>query len=383
MVMFTAFAPPAFPRMAHDDAEARVRELSNRPLSEVALLATVDVANATYYQTASDRVAPEDLTTLRAAIRELAAAHGYPNQQARGHSLVFDQQLSVLLVEQLNILPADAAEEGVWSFLTLNVCPDVALWRYPNNLNVNGEVRENYERLVGKPRNVFRRAWWRGYVLGPQLSSQLLEDESVGIMERPSIGGSPRLARAVATEHLNQVGRGGIRSRQDLLRDAIKRLRRRMGQISVHSLTDLQLNTLVRTAFDAARSATSPLAEASGNASASEIYLFRTLVGELWARLEPNITEVEWSTMTELLEDIHKHRDELAGNRDLAVEIVDDLERLIDGWDSYTSESRGVVHAAVRYFLDSDDDIPDDLPTGLDDDSEVVDAAFEALGLVR
>jgi hypothetical protein len=382
MVMFTVGAPPAFPRMGQDEAATRVRELSNRPLHEVESRATIDVANATYYQTASDRVVSEDLLKVQQRIHGLAVLHGYPNQQARGRSLVFDQQLSVLLNEQLNILPADAAEEGVWSFLTLCVCPEVALWRYPNNANAEGDVRESYERLVGKPRNVFRRAWWRGYVLGPDLSSQLLEDESVGIMERPSVGGNVRLARAVATEHLAQIARGGIRSRQDLLRDAIKRLRRRMGQISVHSLTEPRLRSLVATAFDAARLATSPSNE-SGALVMSEIQRFREAVGGLWTRLEPNVTEVEWSRMTQLLGDIRNYRDAVTENRGVAVEIADDLERLIVEWDSYTSESRAVVHASVLYFLDMDDDIPDDLPTGLDDDNEVVSAAYEALGLLR
>jgi hypothetical protein len=381
MVMFTVGAPPAFPRMSQDDAADRVRQLSGQPLDVVASLSTVDVSTATYYQTASDRVVSSDLLDVQMRVRELALEHGYPTQQARGRSLQFDQKLSILLFELLNILPADAADEGVWSFFTLNVCPDVALWRFPNDARSDGGIRENYERLVGKPRNIFRRAWWRAYVLGPDVSSRLLEDESVGIMERPSIGGEPRLARCVASTQLRFVDRGSIRSRQDLLRDAMKRIRRRMGHISIYTLDENQMPELVLEAFEAAIVATSQFESTSQ--PTSEISRFQEAVGSLWGLLEPAVTEVEWPRMTELLAEIRSYRDELPGNRQVAQIIVGDLERLIEGWDTYTAEARAVVHAAASYFLDIEDDIPDHLPTGLDDDNEVVSAAYLALRLVR
>ena len=59
------------------------------------------------------------------------------------------------------------------------------------------------DRLVGHPRNVLRRTWWRAWALGPDLShapdgcEPLGEDESVQIMERPSLGGNRRTARAL------------------------------------------------------------------------------------------------------------------------------------------------------------------------------------------
>lgn len=374
--------PPAFPRMSHEDAAAKVSELSARPLSDVAGMATVDVANATYYQMATNRVGEAELLAIQSQIRALATQHGYPAPQARGRSLVFDQALTVLLVSAINILPADAADEGVWSFLTLNVCPDVALWRFPNNASADGSVRENYERLVGKPRNVFRRSWWRGYVLTPELSSQLLEDESVGIMERPSIGGSPRLARDVARVHLEGLAEGNIRNRQDVLRDAVKRIRRRMGQISIHAISDVHLSSLVRSAFDETRL---QVASSSGSQStpATEVDIFREAAAGVWPLIEPNVVEVDWVRMTELMRAVREYRDTLGDNRDLARKIVDDLEKLVASWDYYSPEGRAVVNGAVCYFLNLDDDIPDNLRSGLDDDDEVIGAAYRALNQIR
>jgi hypothetical protein len=374
--------PPAFPRMSHEDAAERVRLISNLPLFDVSQSSTVDVSAATYYQTATFRIGSEELEAIQRAVRALAIEHGYPTKQARGRSLAFDQQLTVLLQSAFNILPADAADEGVWSFFTLNVCPEVALWRFPNDGNADGGIRENYERLIGKPRNVFRRAWWRGYILGPELSSRLLEDESVGIMERPSIGGNARLARSVAALHLEHVDRGGIRSRQDLLRDSIKRLRRRMGQISIHALDDSQLKDLVDATFEAARA---HLSSISGKEASDldEVDKFRELTGPLWLLLEPLVIEVDWIRMNELLAGVRIYGNSISGNEGFAAKLVSDLESLISGWDGYTPAARSVVHGAVSYFMDLNDDIPDDLPTGLDDDNEVIGAAFEALSLLR
>lgn len=373
---------PAFPRMSQEEAADRVRLMSGLALEKVEALSTVDVSSATYYQTATDRIRSEELGSIQKSIRDLAASHGYPTQQARGRSLAFDQGLTVLLGKELRILPADAADEGVWSFLTLNVNPEVALWRFPNNPNVEGNVRENYERLVGRPRNVFRRAWWRGYVLSPALSSRLLEDESVGIMERPSIGGSARLAQAVAAIHLEHVDRGGVGSRQDLLRDAIKRLRRNMGQISIHALNDQQLQNLVADVFQSAREKVSPTND-QGDLLFSEIQRFRELTADLWPMIEPNVVEVDWSTISRLMSEVVAHRDSMNGNSELAAKIVGDLERLVADWAMYTSAARAVVHGAVAYFLDLNDDVPDHLPAGLDDDDEVVGAAYSALDLLR
>ena len=371
---------PAFPRMNADDAAERVRKLSPLSLSEIRDQATTSLIGATFYQTASVRISSNDLDEIQEAVRILASEHGYPLAQARGRSIEFDRQLTTMLLSSLKILPADASEEGVWSFLTLNVLPEIALWRFPNTPGDGEEVRDNYERLVGKPRNVFRRAWWRGYILGPDYSTRLIEDEAVGIMERPSIGGSPRLARKVAEVHLQNVAREGAGSRQDLLREGIKRLRRRMGQISVHVLSDEQLHGLVVDSFTLRtnRSSETRIARAQ-----STIEKFRELVPTSWMTIADSATEVSWDRMSRLLDLLAIHKINNPENESVARKIAIDLERLVEGWDAFTADERSVVHAAVVYFLDTNDGIPDHLPNGLDDDDEVVSAAYSALNRVR
>ena len=385
MVMFKSGLPPAFPRMSQEDAAAAVIALSGKSSAELRAESSTSVDAARYYETAPARVDSSDLIDVQASIRRLAAAHGYPARQPRGGSLRFDQELTILLSDILNILPADAADEGVWSFLTLRVCPDVALWRFPNDENSEGNIRERYERLIGKPRNVFRRAWWRGYVLGKELSSQLLEDESVGIMERPSIGGNQRLARLVAEVQLEMVNAGGVRSRQELLREAIKRLRRQMGQISIHSLEDEGVASLVRDCFRAAAAALDYVVDGPQSLPlvANPLTIFQESAGPLWYLLDEFATEVPWETMDDLGIHLSGYRDDDAESHGAAAGIVRDLERLIDRWSELTAEGRAVVHATVAYFLLADDAIPDALPNGWEDDDRVVDAAYAALSMLR
>jgi hypothetical protein len=385
MVMFKDGLPPAFPRMSPEEAADAVLEVSGKSAEYLVALSSTSVESARFYETAPARVSASDLATVQEAVRSLARAHGYPKQQVRGGSLAFDQELTIVLNECLNILPADAADEDVWSFFTLRVCPDVALWRFPNAENSQGDIRERYERLIGKPRNVFRRAWWRGYVLGKETSSRLLEDESVGIMERPSIGGNRRLAQTVARTQLRMVDAGGIKSRQELLREAIKRLRRQMGQLSIHAIDDDGVERIVQKAFDEAALALKYTVGGAVGATSETNALarFRSATGKLWPLLEPSAIEKPWAEMAELRDRLLPFRTMSSESHGAALRIASDLERLIEGWPSCTAEERAIVHAATAYFLLIDDAIPDGLPGGLDDDDLVIDAAYAALNVVR
>ncbi len=146
------------------------------------------------------------------------------------------------------MLPVEAAQEGVWSFLSLIVLPDVALWRWPNT-----KQRDDYERILGYPRNVFRRLWWRSYVFGTEggsVGTQIFEDEAVAILERTAIGGNRQLARTIAETHVARFGASPKRT--EIMRDAMKRIRRLHAFLSYHSLSDSDVVEVVAEAFDQA-----------------------------------------------------------------------------------------------------------------------------------
>ena len=391
MLRLPAGVVPAFPRMNLAAATARVLLLSDLRLDEVLAVATTSLDGATFYAAAPERVQSQQLASLQAMVRELASEHGYPTARRSADLVRFDQRLSSLLVDQMTILPADAADSEVWSYFTLNVCPDVALWRFPNARGNDGQLREDYERLIGRPRNVFRRAWWRGFVLGEDLSERLLEDEAVGIMERPSIGGHPALARVVAQVHLDLVEKFAMGRRTELFRDAVKRLRRRMGQISVHALSASQLRALVVDSFEESRismvhdlnTQIATGVEITPSPTSNVVERFRNATADYWYLIADFVVDVSWTTMQSYREELPEYLIGSTANAAVVGRIARDLDSLIESWPTYSSDERAVVHAAVKYFLMYDDGVPDYYGTGLDDDDAVVSAAFNALGVSR
>jgi hypothetical protein len=148
----------------------------------------------------------------------------------------------------MGIVPADAASDEVWSFLTLVVAPDVAVWRFPGRAD---------DRLLGRPRNVFRRLWWRGQVLGNDFIDErdgLGEDELVGIMERSTIAANPRLARALAHVVVEYGTRVNV-ARSDLMRDVAKRVLRLQSVLCMEILDDERVDDLVFHCFQQTRDA--------------------------------------------------------------------------------------------------------------------------------
>ncbi len=235
-----------YPRLPLSQAVSMLQERS--PLTTQELLARSDTQHPQieWYPTAAKRVPREHLRDLQTSIREIAGEFGYPYLPNRRSTqyIGFDQAVTAKIVAAMDIVPADAAHEGVWSFLSLVVLPDVALWRFPNSSG-----RGDYERIVGRPRNVFRRLWWRAFALGPETGSRLYEDEAVGIMERPSLGGNPRIAQTLAKEHLAVLAAKPSLSRTELMRQVTKRLRRLSVILTLGVLDDDDLRGLIAQLF--------------------------------------------------------------------------------------------------------------------------------------
>jgi hypothetical protein len=237
----------AYPRLDASTAVQLLAELSGLKPTELRNRSATEHSRVDWYPTALDRVDKSQLEKLQSNIRATAERFGHPEVRRRSPLLTkFDQAISVGLLHSVDIVPADAAHEGVWSFLSLVLVPDVAFWRFPNR-----DRRDDYERLLGRPRNVFRRLWWRAYALGEEASGQLHEDEAVAIMERPTLGGDIRLARMIATAHLQVIGTAAV-SRTELLRQVTKRLRRLSAVITLTALDNADLSALIDEVFDMA-----------------------------------------------------------------------------------------------------------------------------------
>ncbi|WP_007024503.1 hypothetical protein [Saccharomonospora iraqiensis] len=242
----------SYPRLNENAARDLLSELTPLDVEELKRRSDTTHPQSDWYPTASHRVTAGRLADLRESIRSIAEDYGYPHAMGirSAKYRLFDQRVSVELLDRMDIVPADAAHEGVWSFLSLVLLPDVSLWRFPNR-----QEKDDYERILGKPRNVFRRLWWRSYILGTTAGEGLLEDEAVAILERPSIGGDPRLAAEIARQHLKTIGNDKRLSRTELLREAAKRVRRRNAVVTFPALTDTGLSATISEIFEESASA--------------------------------------------------------------------------------------------------------------------------------
>lgn len=210
-----------YPRIPTQVAVELLKKYDGKTAAELRAESAVDHVRAFFHPNYPSRVTETKLEQLRVGVEIIASRHGYPESVKRGAAADFDREVATYLIHEMDILPTDAAVEEVWNFFTLVLLPHVALWRYPN-------ASQNYEypRLIGKSRNVFRKLWWRAFVLGPTLSEKLGEDETVGIMERPSIGGNRALARSIVIAHSRiQMTNPNKYPASEFLREVNKRIR--------------------------------------------------------------------------------------------------------------------------------------------------------------
>ena len=234
-----------YPRLPRGPALALLRELKGLDVTAAQQRAGIDHPAAAPIATGPQRVSAHVTEHAAAAVRELATSLGFPRSLSRPNVAKFDGPCGDVLLEEMQIVPADAAAEGVWSFMTLVVLPDVALWRFADM---------NEERFIGRPRNTFRRLWWRSYTLAgvneaADGSEPLGEDELVNIFERPSIARSGSLARSIAQAVRGLPPTPG-RPRSYVMRELAKRIRRLLAFTCVDILDQQELDRIVLSALD-------------------------------------------------------------------------------------------------------------------------------------
>jgi hypothetical protein len=245
---FNLRSPTTYPRLPHSVAESLLDEQQDLPIDQLTAFIATSHHKQEWHPTIPIRATDQELHKLRADVVSIATRNGYPVLQRRGGHAPFDQQLSVHLYEQMGIVPAEAATGGIWSFIALVLLPDVAAWRFPDR------HRDRFigaDLMIGSSnRHVFGRLWARAYILGAEVSSGLGEDNVVNLFERSTFGGDPRLARTIGETHIRTIAANRIVQSQELMRDAMKRLRRLAVLVSFGALNDDQLRGLLEEVFD-------------------------------------------------------------------------------------------------------------------------------------
>lgn len=187
----------------------------------------------------------EELAKFRTGVLSMAGVSKGNVKEITLKPIEFDQ----LFVRNCQILfqdfeSIDTFQSEVWSYITIRVLPDLALWRWPDNAP---------ERYFGNPeRNAFQRLWHRSFILGPELGSELQEDEAISIFERMEALGSNKnvavpLARRIVKYRLNRSKNEPGSS--EVTSQVVVRLRRAMAVTNIVSLSEREIEKLIDDQF--------------------------------------------------------------------------------------------------------------------------------------
>ncbi len=236
-----------FPRITSFVARPLVVQYAIQPIQQLVERSGLAHEKAVFGTTGGTRINESQLKILQDGIREIASNNGYPEpgRPSRGS---FDCQCAIYLFDQMAISPHEASQNGIWQFLSLVVAPDVVRWRFFQESD-----KGTYpERFLGGPRNVFRRLWWRAYLLGEgsQAASDFMavlgEDEITQIFDRSSLVGNSALTQRLFTQAMLIFPGPTSPKRVALLRDAPKRLLRLQSFISFELLSAKELDSLLQ-----------------------------------------------------------------------------------------------------------------------------------------
>ncbi|MCQ9331053.1 hypothetical protein NQ023_03035 [Corynebacterium phoceense] len=229
-----------YPRLSDSYSMLLIADFSDKSPDELAKEVQIHNEMAFYNPLATYPVPTQEIEELRSSLLRVAEDCGFPEAMARSQVRDFDQRAAAVLYDSLDLVPAEAANQEIWNYLTLSVLPDIAAWRYPNISR-----SPSFERWLGVDRNVFRKLWWREATLGRSLNALLGEDEAVGIMERPSLSGNPAVARAIIQSFDRVYPEFAEFGRSDLLRAVMVNIRRHLPLVDFEFYEDDELQEFI------------------------------------------------------------------------------------------------------------------------------------------
>lgn len=167
----------------------------------------------------------------------------------RNHDRKFDLLAGAALAQWFaGDLRGQAANPGMWSYLTIAVLPDLAVRRFP----MDKQGRLSPERFLAGRRNVFYRAYLRSVVLGSLLNDpevELFEDDLVGLIDR-NLSSDHRLARVVSEQIASTPKE---MPRRDIVREGLKAVQFESRVTDLGSLSDHELREMVGALFTESR----------------------------------------------------------------------------------------------------------------------------------
>lgn len=206
------------------------------------------------------------LKDLRAAIVSAARSHGFPDSRPASF-LRFELEVAQVLAAWSPLWNAQGTPSGealrndCWTFITLVVLPDIAIWRWPAKGGEDGSGSHSWKgRIVGGSRNAFQRIFRRVMCLDrgvehPDrwgLIRELQEDDFSAIIERPGLSSNREIAVCLGEEYLamkQRLSQQSAGERQEVYRQATKAIRAYSVVQPLDLMSDENRAALIRAAF--------------------------------------------------------------------------------------------------------------------------------------
>lgn len=234
------------PRYSSGQAATRLEEIQ-RHLAEgghVKELVRTDLAGAVPNATGGEAATHTDLGVWRRGV--MAILESVPT----GSKLVNDIhgiEVGRALGSVIDPSPSDAAADGVWSFLSLSMFPDVMNARWPADPTTHELSRDRWiGRQAGRDRNYLKLCWRRWQLLGPVMetaAARLGEDEFGALLERSAVARNIRLVRIAAQEVVAFSDDG---ARTEFARALMKEVTYHTGPLNLDILSTDDLSDFVR-----------------------------------------------------------------------------------------------------------------------------------------
>lgn len=232
------------PRFNTEQAGSRFSEIQKR-VAEGAKgheLVRLDMGAAMINPTGGEAPTSGDLQGWRSSVMDRMKGIDPSTKETRDqHGVALGRAISECIAPS----PSDAGHDGVWSFLSLWLFPDVVLLRWGASADGGLPVDRWVGAQLGRDRNYFKLSWRRWQVLGDVMSGgtqPLGEDEFGALLERTSMARNAPLIRAAARQVL---GYRGTSSRMDFTRTFMKELTYLSGPLQLDVLDEEDLQALV------------------------------------------------------------------------------------------------------------------------------------------
>ena len=139
-----------FPQLPHHIALQIADGARSAPVDVLAGMAAPEHPSCEYTPI-GNRSTRTALIKLRNDLLQIAMDAGYPQPPGGQSAADFDARASIVLIQQMPMVPAEAARGGVWAFLACVLLPDIVRWRFSGV----GGTTTPLERFVSGRRNVF------------------------------------------------------------------------------------------------------------------------------------------------------------------------------------------------------------------------------------